>query len=123
VTLQPREKSMALCSGDLFDMRAEIEVGEGGEFSILLRGEPVTYSATTRQLACLGKSAELQPVDGRVRLQILLDRASIEVFGNDGRVSLTSCFVPDALNKQVEIHGCDARIDTFKAHELHSAWR
>ena len=34
-------------------------------------------------------SARLEPVDGRVKLRILVDRSVVEVFGGDGRAVIT----------------------------------
>src|SRR5207248_4504086 len=80
-------------SGELLDVKVEFEPGSAAEFGITLRGEPVTYSVKDKKLSALGAAAPLEPDAGRIRLRVLLDRTSLEVFGNDGRVSLTSCFL------------------------------
>ena len=41
-------------------------------------------------------SVGLEPQNGTVKLQILLDGSSLEVFGNDGRAVLTAMIYPDA---------------------------
>jgi sucrose-6-phosphate hydrolase SacC (GH32 family) len=42
----------------------------------------------------LGAVAEGQPGQrGRIRLRILVDRSSVEVFGNDGEIIMPSCFL------------------------------
>ncbi len=42
----------------------------------------------------LGSRAPLSAEDGRITLRILVDRTSVEVFANHGRVQLANCFVP-----------------------------
>ena len=39
-------------------------------------------------------SAQLGLRGGRFKLRILLDRTSVEVFGNGGEVLIPSCFLP-----------------------------
>jgi fructan beta-fructosidase len=123
VVLQPGDNLLADVSGDTFDIRAEFEVGEGGDFSFVLRGQPITYSAFTRQITSLGKSAQVAAVGGHIQLQVLLDRSSIEVFANDGLVSLTSCFVPDPANMTLQLSGKGVKVKSLNAYELKSSWR
>lgn len=110
--------------GELFDIRAEIELGEASAVGFGVRGENIHYDIDTQTLTCLEKSALLQPIDGRIELQILVDRTSMEVFGNDGRLSMSSCFLSDTTNKSLRIFasGGEARIISLEVYELHSAW-
>jgi len=124
-TVRPGENLLAGVSGELFDLRAEIEPGEAAAFGFRVRGEAVHYSVKDRQLTCLGKTAPLEPAAGRLKLQILADRTSLEVFANDGRVAMTSCFLPKARNKSLEfyVEGGPAKVLSLQAIELRSAWR
>jgi sucrose-6-phosphate hydrolase SacC (GH32 family) len=110
--------------GELFDIRAEIELGDARAVGFTVRGELLQYDGNTQELTCLEKSAPLQPIDGRLQLQILVDRTSIEVFGNDGRLSMCSCFLPDMANRKLKIFssGGEARIISLEVYELRSAW-
>ncbi len=110
--------------GELFDIRAEIEVRDARAVGFAVRGEKIHYDVNAQELSCLEKSAPLQLSDGRIELQILIDRTSIEVFGNDGRVSLCSCFLPDVASRNLKIYasGGDARIISLSVYELESAW-
>lgn len=47
---------------------------------------PVTFNVEQQRLTCLGASAPLPPIDGVVRLRRLVDRASLEIFGNAGQL-------------------------------------
>ena len=122
--LKPGENLLSGVPGELSDIRAEIELGNVAEIGVTIKGEKVHYSVTDKQLSCLGKSAHLEPLGDRIRLQILVDRASIEVFGNDGRVSLSSCFLPDPADESLETYvaGGEANIVCMDVYELHSAW-
>ncbi len=122
--LKPGENLLAGLSGELFDIRTEVKLGDTSEFGFRCRGEAIVYAANKKKLSCLGRSAELEPVSNRIKLQILLDRTSIEVFGNDGKVSMTSCFLPRSKDRPLEIFaaGGSVRILSLDIYELRSAW-
>ena len=109
---------------DLLDLRAEIEIGDAAEVTLEVRGQAITYSAKDGKLKVLGREAPLKAVDGKVSLRVLLDRTTIEVFANDGALSMSSCFLPKAKEKGVEASasGGTARLVSLKANELKSAW-
>ena len=122
--LKPGENLLSGLSGDLFDIDAEINLGSATEVGFVLRGATVAYDVAAKKLTALGRSATLQPIDGKIRLRMLLDRASLEVFGNLGQVSLTSCFLPPQDNLKLEIHakGGPAEVVSLAAYELRSVW-
>ncbi len=90
-----------------------------------VRGEEVAYHVGDRKLHSLGREAPLEPEGGRVRIRVLADRTSLEVFGNGGRVSLTSCFLPSPDHRSLELfaQGGPARVVSLKVRPLRSAWR
>jgi fructan beta-fructosidase len=122
--LTPGENLLAGLSRELFDIDAEIEPDNAAEVGFVLRGAAITYDVAGRRLAALGRSAVLEPVGGKIQLRILLDRTSIEVFGNGGKVSATSCFLPKPDNRSLEIlaKGGAAKVVSMKVYELRSAW-
>jgi len=124
VALQPGDDLLAGIAGELFDIRAEIELGTATRVAFTLRGQTCDYDVAGQKLSCLGKDAPLPAEDGRIHLQILLDRTSIEVFGNDGAVSLPTCFLPDPDERSLGLRaeGGEARILSLDVHELRSAW-
>jgi sucrose-6-phosphate hydrolase SacC (GH32 family) len=78
-----------------------------------------------KKLSFLKKSAQLEPTADRIKLQVLLDRTSAEIFGNDGRISMSFCFLPDQANRRLGIYaqGGEARIASLKIYELQSVWK
>ena len=122
--LKPSDSLLSDISGDLFDIRAEIEPADAAEFGFKVRGETIKYRADEKKIFCLGKSALLKPVSNRIKLQILLDRTSIEVFGNDGRISMSSCFLPKDEDKSIEVYtvGGTVKIISLKVYKLRSIW-
>ncbi len=94
------------------------------EFGFILRGKSIRYTPANNELFCLGKSASLRPLEGKIKLEILLDRASLEIFANDGRISMSFCFLPDPRDRNLKIYSSagKARIVSLKVYELGSIW-
>jgi sucrose-6-phosphate hydrolase SacC (GH32 family) len=111
-------------SGDLFDIRMEFEPGDAEEVTLNIRGTPVVYDVKKKLVVFLGKTAQLEPIEGKVKLQVLVDRPSIEVFGADGRFSMSSCFLPPSGDKKISLSakGGTAQVKSLEVWELRSAW-
>jgi fructan beta-fructosidase len=69
-------------------------------------------------------SAPLRPVDGKIKLRVFVDQSSIEVFANDGEVSLTSLIYPEPESRGIEIFASrgTAHCESFKIWKLKSIW-
>ncbi|MBA7487211.1 Levanase [subsurface metagenome] len=122
--LEPDENLLSDIYGELFHIQAEIEVESAAEFGFILRDESIRYIVAKGELFCLGKSASLTPLQGKIKLEILLDRTSLEIFGNDGRISMSFCFLPDPGDRNLKIYSSQGkiRIVSLKVYELGSIW-
>ena len=58
-------------------------------------GTEIIYNTKTNTLQFMDKLAYVEPIDGVIKLEILLDRSSIEIFANYGNVVMSSCFTPN----------------------------
>ncbi|NQU23227.1 MAG: glycoside hydrolase family 32 protein [Candidatus Nealsonbacteria bacterium] len=116
------ENPLAGVSGDLFDVEMAVRPGPSGEFGLRMHGQTVTWAAG--KLSALGRTADVSPVDGVVRLRILLDRTSLEVFANKGQISMSTCFVPAEQNTALEFFakGAEVHVETLTVHKLRSVW-
>lgn len=65
----------------------------------------------------------LSQIQGTVTLRIFLDRASVEVFGNDGECVVTSLIFPEADRSGLEVYalGGVARLVSLDVYHLHPA--
>lgn len=110
--------------GELFHIVTEVEPGNATEFGFILRGERIRYNPARSTLSCLGKAVSLGTVQGKIELEILLDRSSLEIFGNKGRISMSFCFLPNPSNRDLEIYCCGGEIEivSLRVYELHSIW-
>ena len=122
LTLKPGEPMpLAGLAGDLFDVQAEIDLGDSTEAGLVVRGEPVTYSVKNQNLTALGV-APLPVADGHLSLRLLVDRTSLETFAQGGRVSLSSCFLPETDGLTLFARGGTALVKSLVVYELKSAW-
>lgn len=110
--------------GDLFEINAEIEVGDASQIGFEIRGVPVVYSAENNTLTCKDETAPCKPKDGKIKLQLLVDRTSIEIFVNDGEYFMPMGSIPDDDNMSLKVYaeGGDAKIISMDVIELNSAW-
>jgi fructan beta-fructosidase len=122
--IQPGQNPLADIKGELFDITTDIVPGHATEVSFTLRGIPVTYDVRDQTLSCAEKKAELKPEAGKIQLRVLVDRTSIEIFGNGGRLYMPmGVKVPaDNMTLQLVSQGGEAKINSMDVHELKSAW-
>ena len=123
LTLKPGDNPLHALSGELWDIEAEFEIGDAAAFGLRVRGAEVRYDAAAQTLTSLGRTAPLKPRNSRVKLRLLADRTSLEVFGNDGQISLTSCFLPAPNEKGLAVfaEGGAAKLVSLTAFPLRSA--
>ncbi len=124
LTVKPGENPLADVQGELLHIVAEFKPQDAQSCSLVIRDTPIVYDAAKQQLTCLDKSAPLTPIDGKIRLEVLVDRMSIEIFANNGRVymplgvNLTQ--KPDSL--QWNCTGGNSMIEKLDVYTLKSIW-
>ena len=68
----------------------------------------------------------LEPVGGKVKLRILADRRSLEVFANDGAVAVARRIAPQpgapTLEHAFRAHTRQSRDFSWEEYPLRSAW-
>lgn len=124
VEVKPGDNPLAGLSGELWDIDAEITPGSGASFGFRIRGRSVTYDLKQKRLSNGDAAAEMSPKDGRVKIRILVDRTSVEVFGNNGEVVIPCCFLPSGTDRSLELFalGGTVRIASMSIRKLNSIW-
>ncbi|NQT85968.1 GH32 C-terminal domain-containing protein, partial [bacterium] len=121
--LKPGDNPLKGIKAELLDLHADITMGSAKKVVFNLRGSAVTYDGSTLTTP-RGRGA-LKPRDGRITVRILVDRGSVEVFGNEGRLSLTTYALhePKNLNLALTVEGGEAVLNKLIVNELKSAWK
>jgi len=124
LTLGIGTNMLAGIRGDLFDLRAQFAVGNTGEVRLVIRGVPVVYDPAKQELVCHERRNPLPPINGKVRLQVLVDRTSLEIFGNDGLLYMPMAgkFIPDDHSLALMVTDNAIRCDSLEVNELKSIW-
>jgi fructan beta-fructosidase len=126
MTLKAGVNPLEKVKGELLDIRAEAEPGGAEQILFTLRGVPVVFDAKKGEVSCQGKMAPLKMrKDGMVRLRILVDRGSVEVFGNDGQIALSVGVLAAADNQSLTLssRGGEAKVKLLEVKVLKSAWK
>jgi sucrose-6-phosphate hydrolase SacC (GH32 family) len=86
---------------------------------------PVTFNRVENLLSCGEEEAELKPEDGKIRLRILVDRVSVEIFANNGSLymPISAYFNDEERGLTVFTKGGYTMIHSLKVHELKSIWK
>ena len=66
----------------------------------------------------------LKPKDSVITLRLLVDRSSIEIYGNNGAVVDTETFTGTGPTDSVKVYarGGEVTLTDLKVHELDSVW-
>ncbi len=116
--LKPGESWVVESSGDLFHIKATVQIPAGAKLTFNLRGVPVTLTSKT-----LESAGTTSPVlDEVVSVELLLDRGSLEVFVNHGEISSTRYAKPSAEGISLAAEGGEVVIRSIAVFKLASAW-
>lgn len=106
-------------SGRLFHIQAEVNIPAGARLTFNILGKPVVLTART-----LESGSNPAPVGGQIKtVEILVDRASIEAFVNEGEISSTRYVLPDEDGISVKAEGENIFIRLLTVFPLKSAWK
>ena len=122
--LKPGDNVLSRIKGELLHIRCTLAPDSAQEMGLVVRGVPVTYDVAKGELRCLDKTAPLKLEEGRISLEILVDRVAIEIFANDGRVYMPMGILLEEDNRSLEtfVRGGSAKIRDVEIFELRSAW-
>ncbi|AEI40576.1 glycoside hydrolase family 32 protein [Paenibacillus mucilaginosus] len=127
-----------------FEIECELELGSATEVGLKLRQSEseetvVGYNASAQTLfidrtrsgetgfhAAFGcrHEAPLEAREGRLKLRLFVDHASVEVFANDGELVMTDQIFPDPGSTGLELYalGGEARLISLRLYELNSVY-
>lgn len=143
-TLSAGKKVEAAIGGQCLELNATLDIGRANELGLIVREGSseqtiISYDVKARQLfidrSHSGKSdfnrgfasrqtAPLEADNGRIKLHVFVDRCSVEVFANDGQVTMTDLIFPAAQSTGVALYskGGDAKVVSFEEWPMQSIW-
>lgn len=123
-TVSPGDNPLSSIEGELFHIKAEIEPQNAQICKFIVRDTPIVYDAISNELSCHGQTAPLEPENGKVNFEILVDRMSIEIYANDGRLYMPIGIdlVDNSDSLEFLSEGGDTLIETMDIYQLESIW-
>jgi fructan beta-fructosidase len=131
-------KTLNGINGELFHIKAQFEVGDAESFGIIVREYNITYDTKNNHIVCTGPkneigsegfyephSASLKPIEGKIILEVLVDRTYVEVFANNGRYyfPMGAYLVDKDPAIKVFSKGGKTEVNSIEVYELESIWR
>ena len=117
-TLHRGQRLLLAPEGQLFRVIAEFSIPEGGKVTFNIRGVPVVLTRQTLENGHRPASIQKE----LTKLELLIDRTSIEAFANDGEISSTSYTLPHGNGLSLQVEDGDITLQSLKVHDLKSAW-
>jgi fructan beta-fructosidase len=130
-------KTLTGIDGELFHIKAQFEVGDADSFGIIVREYNITYNTKDSRIVCTGPKNEigpenfykphdalLKPIDGKIFLEVLLDRTYVEVFVNNGRYYFPMGTYLVDKNPAIKVfsNGGKTELKNLEIYELNSIW-
>jgi fructan beta-fructosidase len=123
LTLVAGANPLAGIRGTLFNVQAQFIPGTQ-EIDFTVQGLTVAYNPATQQISCNGISNPLPPINGVVQLQFIVDRTSIEIFGNNGQLYMPLPASYPVANSLISLtcQGGSATFNSLTVDKLKSGW-
>ena len=115
-------RSLGGIKTDLIDASIEFDPKQTGDIEWNLRGLKVSYVVDKNFFVYQGRRLSAPAIDGKVKLRVLVDRGSIELFANDGAAVATHFALPDPQNRSISLSGKGNATVSMVINELKSSW-
>jgi sucrose-6-phosphate hydrolase SacC (GH32 family) len=126
-TLKPEANPLSGLAGDAFDIDLTLAVAKStcSEIVLTVCGNTVKYDLKQHVLHSLNTRVPLEPRSGVVGIRVLVDRLSVETFGNRGEVSITTIAhqKPGVPSLVLTTQGGEAAVVSLAVHEIESMWK
>lgn len=119
-------RSLNGVTGELLDIEFDLPANGPKETTLSVRGFPITFVAEgpAGAIRAWDRRVSVTPVDGKVKLRVLVDRTSIELFVNDGQIVMSG-FGPKDGQGGISLTSTEgeAKVGSLVVRELKSAWK
>jgi len=116
--------------GECLHIIGEFDLKTSESFGFMIRqnkknqGAEILYNGKRGVITVLNSTVPVVPVNNKIKLEILLDRASIEIFINDGQSVVSNCFTPveNADDLVLYCTGGELMVDKLDIYKVESVW-
>lgn len=122
LTIEKAKEKLADVKAELMDLSIEFEPKDS--LKLTVRGLDINYNRRNESFEYGNLKIPAPILDGKVKLRLLVDRSSLELFANDGASVATFFAIPKADNLSVVVSGGgESKINSLVIHELKSIWK
>ncbi len=116
--------------GDALRIQGKFNLKTCESFGFMLRtgkknpGTELLYNVRKQTLTILGQTVPLEPVDQTISLDILIDRTSVEVYANQGKVVISNILFAGETDKGHVLYntGGELMVEELRITPLSPAW-
>ena len=131
--IAPGRPLVADTDAKLLDVSFTVRKQDANTLHVLIRGQRMVLDWSSRKLRFRPSGTHSLVPDGRLvtlpddpslSVRLLVDKTSVEVFINQGRISASYCFLPGAYIHPLvfESYHDEQVIEGFELHEMSSIW-
>ena len=122
--LNKTNNPLSALNKELYELELTFIPGENSMTILDLRGVKISYDALKEEISINDIKTQLKLENGQIKLQIFVDRTSIEVYGNGGMIYLPLINMMPQNNHSygiIAVQG-NSEVKSLKVHELKSIW-
>ncbi len=116
--------------GDCIRIKGSFHLKNCESFGLMLRagkkspGAEIAYHVKQQTLSVLGQNVMIEPLDGKIILELLIDRSSVEVYVNNGRAVFTNNFINQPEDRAYILFntGGELLVEELNVWQMKSAW-
>lgn len=124
VRLEPGRDLLVETGSAPVEIRVVLRPAGAARCGLKIRGIPLEYDTARQELSCAERTARIPLEDGKLTLQLLVDRISLEIFANCGSLSMPLGVVFPAGEQFLEVitQGGTTELEQVEVVELASIW-
>jgi fructan beta-fructosidase len=124
IIVNPHQETLIPFEEEFFDTEIILDAGEADKLVMDVVGQRIEYNVAEQQITLEKIHAPLVLRNGKLKLRIIVDRTSIELFAQDGEVQIAQCFVPkmNIAYKGITFDG-KVVLESIKLWKMNSIWK
>ncbi len=123
LNLEDKTQSLTEVVGTLLDIDLEIKLESAQEVGIEIGTTELVYNVADNMLRFKDQEAPLESVDNKIQLRLLVDRTSVEIFANRGRIYMPVHHIPEDGDYSLSLFSRGGKcLFDAEVHELNSIW-
>jgi sucrose-6-phosphate hydrolase SacC (GH32 family) len=115
--------------GDCLHVKGDFDVKTSDNFGFIIRhdkkvpGTEISYNVKRGTISLLNTTVPVPLIDNKISLELVIDRASVEIFVNGGQTVISNCFTPaEGLDIVLFTIGGELSVEKLDAYELKSIY-